>query len=176
MESPLKKDRDAGCLNEESNLFGFIGDHTFLTKNGDLGVMLGMRGVDYECLTANEIDQFTKCLESAFKIFDGKCRVYQYLFKRNHETIPYRTHENPIINTAIESRLAYLKSKADSLYSLTIYYVVLLEVSHSKKALRVFTDGKDRKRTWNELLALLSTNQQVVMLDEEIARLQAQRH
>ena len=58
------------------------------------------------------------------KSFDERCRVYQYLFKRNHETIPYQTYQNPVVNSAIESRVAFLKSKAENLYALKIYYVL----------------------------------------------------
>lgn len=81
--------REAGSFNEQVNLFGFIDDQVFLTKSGDAGVVLSVRGVDYECLESSAIDNLTKRLESAFRIFDEKCRVYQYLFKRNHEQIPY---------------------------------------------------------------------------------------
>ena len=49
------------------------------------------------------------------------------LFKRNREKIPYKTYQNPIVNAATESRIAYLASKAESLYSFEIYYVVLYE-------------------------------------------------
>jgi type IV secretion system protein VirB4 len=89
LQHALKSYHYAGSLNEQINLFGFLDDHAFLTKSGDIGIMLAVSGVDYECLSAAEIDHFTKRLESAFKTFDAKCRVYQYLFKRNHETIPY---------------------------------------------------------------------------------------
>ena len=75
---------EAGSFNEQINLFGFIDDQVFLTKSGDAGVVLSVAGVDYECLDSASIDSFTKRLESAFKLFDEKCRVYQYLFKRNY--------------------------------------------------------------------------------------------
>jgi type IV secretory pathway VirB4 component len=75
-------------MNEQINLFGFIDDRIFLTKSGDLGMVLRARGVDYECLDLTAIDIITKRLESAFKFFDENCRVYQYLFKRNNEAIP----------------------------------------------------------------------------------------
>ena len=79
----FKNYRETGSLNEQINLYGFIGPHVFLTKTGEVGVILEVRGVDYECLDAVAIDGFTKRLESALKLFDEKCTVYQYLFKRN---------------------------------------------------------------------------------------------
>src|SRR5581483_3342381 len=127
LSNVLKPYREAGSLNEQINLFGFIDDHMFLTKSGDVGVVLAVRGVDYECLDANGIDNCTKRLESAIKMLDDRCRVYQYLFKRNAPEIPHQTYDNRIVSAAIESRLSYLNGQAESLYALTIYFVVILE-------------------------------------------------
>src|SRR5579884_3327525 len=127
LDRALKPYRESGSLNDQVSLFGFIDDGVFLTKSGDVGLMLAVKGVDYEGLAGGEIDQYTKRLESAFKIFDEKCRVYQYLFKRNHERIPASSHENPVVNAAIQNRAAFLEAKSDRLYSLDIYYAVLME-------------------------------------------------
>src|SRR5229473_6582773 len=118
---------EAAALCTQINLFGFLDDEIFLTKSGDLGVILSLAGVDYECLDTNTIETLTKRLSAAFRIFDEKCRVYQYLFKRNHENIPFKTYRNPVVNAAIQNRMAYLNCKADSLYSFQICYVVLYE-------------------------------------------------
>ena len=130
-----KEYEEAGALCSQINLFGFVDDEVFLTKSGDLGIVLTIDGVDYECLDENAIDNLTRRLTAAFRIFDEKCRVYQYLFKRNQESIPFRTYPNPIVNTAIENRMAYLKSKANSLYSFRIHYVVLFEAFRYKASL-----------------------------------------
>src|SRR5713226_6292531 len=171
----LKSHREAGSLNEQINLFGFVDDHTFLTKSGDVGVVLAVKGVDYECLASNEIDGCTKRLESAFKVLDDKCRIYQYLFKGSNPLIPHRSHNNPVVNAAIENRIAHLQSKADSLYKLTIYFVVLLESPRAKKNLaRLLSKGNsDPRHTWRELRGLLSTDKQVVLGATEIQRAQA---
>src|ERR1700723_2606726 len=132
--SKLFKNYDeTGSLNEQINLYGFIGPEVFLTKTGEVGVILEVRGVDYECLDSSSIDGLTKRLESALKLFDENFRVYQYLFKRNNETIPYKLYANPVVDTAIKTRMAYLASKADTLFSLSVYYVVLaqgMQASH----------------------------------------------
>src|SRR5581483_4832694 len=171
----LKPYREAGSLNEQINLFGFIDDHMFLTKSGDVGVVLAVRGVDYECLDANGIDNCTKRLESAIKILDDRCRIYQYLFKGNAPEIPHREYDNPIVNAAIENRLSYLKGKAESLYALTIYFVVIFESSSWKQAaIRTFaTAGHDKRRVWGELNAILSSQKQVLLLESEIHSAQA---
>jgi len=171
----LKPYRETGSLNDQVNLFGFIDDHTFLTKSGDVGVVLAVTGVDYECLDANEIDNYTKRLESAFRLFDDRCRIYQYLFKRNAPELPHRTYSNPVVSAAIENRITYLKGKADSLYALAIYFVVIFEHSPGKTAcLRTFaTAGHEKQRVWGELKAFLSTQKQVLLLGDEIHRAQA---
>src|SRR5712664_4450957 len=110
---------ETGSLNEQINLYGFIGPHVFLPKSGEVGVILEVRGVDYECLDAASIDGLTKRLEAALKLFDENYRVYQYLFKRNNETIPYKLYGNPIVDSAIKNRIAFLGSQADKIISLS---------------------------------------------------------
>ncbi len=64
----FKNYNETGSLNDQINLYGFIGPHVFLTKSGEVGVILEVRGVDYECLDGASIDGFTKRLESALKL------------------------------------------------------------------------------------------------------------
>jgi hypothetical protein len=109
-----------------------------------------------------------------FKILDDKCRIYQYLFKGSNPAIPNKGHENPIVNAAIENRIAYLKRKAQSLYGLTIYFVILLENPPAKRTLsRILTVNSDPKRSMSELKALLSTEKQVALVSDEIQAPQA---
>jgi type IV secretory pathway VirB4 component len=131
----FKDYRETGSLGEQINLFGFIGERVFLTKNGEVGVILEVRGVDYECLDGAAIDGLTKRLESALKLFDEKCRVHQYLFKRNNETIPFTTYGNPVVDAAIRNRISYLASKAENLFSLSLFYVVLYRTMQHAVAL-----------------------------------------
>src|SRR6266849_11204290 len=144
---------ETGSLNEQINLYGFIGPHVFLTKSGEVGVIFEVRGVDYECLDAASIDGFTKRVESALKLFDENYRVYQYLFKRNNETIPYKLYDSPVVDTAIKNRIAYLGSKADTLFSLSIYYVILFEGFRYANTLRSTLSEfpKHPARTFREL-------------------------
>jgi type IV secretion system protein TrbE len=171
----FKNYSETGSLGEQINLFGFIGPSVFLTKSGEVGVILEVRGVDYECLDTASLDHFTKRLESAFKLFDENYRVYQYLFKRNNETIPYRLYSSPIVNAAIENRIAYLASKADSLFSLSIYYVLLYQGSQTSEklgtALACFP--KYPKQALADLAAHFSSEKQVVVLGQQIDRAQA---
>src|SRR5271154_902282 len=171
----FKNYNETGSLSEQINLYGFIGPHTFLTKTGEVGVILEVRGVDYECLDGASIDGFTKRLESALKLFDENYRLYQYLFKRNNETIPYKLYANPIVDTAIKNRIAYLASKADTLFSLSVYYVVLYQgFQRSAKFGNALTElPKNPRKAVADLQAHFSSQKQVVVLGQHVSKAEA---
>lgn len=171
----FKNYEETGSFNELVNLYGFVDEHVFLTKTGDLSVILEVRGVDYECLDGATIDGLTKRLESALKLFDERYRVYQYLFKRNNETIPYKLYGSPVVDTAIQNRIAYLASKADALFSLSIYYVVFYEgFRPSRRLSNVLQEFPAHPgRTFRNLIGHLSTKKQVVLMAAEIGKAQA---
>src|ERR1700676_1359014 len=171
----FKNYEETGSLNERLNLYGFIGPEVFLTKTGEVGLILEVRGVDYECLDGAAIDGLTKRLESALKLFGDDYRVYQYLFKRNNETIPYKLYGNPVVDAAIQNRIAYLGSKADTLFSLSIYYVIFhqgSQISHSVgNALAQFPNHP--RKALAELSARFFAKKQVLVLGNEIAKAEA---
>jgi len=171
----FKNYKETGSLNEQINLYGFIGPHVFLTKSGEVGVVLEVRGVDYECLDAASIDGFPKRLESALKLFDENYRVYQYLFKRNNETIPYKLYGNPIVDSAIKNRIAYLGSKADTLFSLSVYYVVLYEgfQTSAKLGSALAELPKNPTKALADLRAHFSGQKQVVFLGQGVSNAEA---
>jgi type IV secretion system protein TrbE len=167
-----KNYQETGAFNEQVNLHGFVDRHIFLTKSGELGLILEVRGVDYECLDDATVDGLTKRLESALKLFDENYRVYQYLFKRNNENIPYKLYGNPVVDTAIKNRIAYLAGKADTLFSLSVYYVVLFEGSRRANRLASTLAKFPEKpiEALSELWAHFTTRKQIVLLDREIAK------
>jgi type IV secretion system protein VirB4 len=167
----FKNYNETGSLSEQINLYGFIGPHAFLTKSGEIGIVLEVRGVDYECLDAVAIDGLTKRLESALKLFDENYRVYQYLFKRNNETIPYKLYDNPIVDTAIKNRIAYLASKADTLFSLSAYYVVLFQGFQTSAKLEgaLIELPKNPKKAVSDLRAQFSHRKQSVVLGQHVS-------
>ena len=171
----FKNYNETGSLSAQINLYGFIGPHTFLTKTGEIGLILAVQGVDYECLDDTAIDGLTKRLESALKLFDENCRVYQYLFKRNNESIPFKTYGNPVVDAAIRNRIAYLASKADSLFSLSVYYVVLYHgFQKPEKLAGAFAMlRKDPKRAFGELADQFSSKRKVLTLGSQVNEAQA---
>ena len=174
----LKPYAETGALNEQINLYGFIDSQAFLTKSGEVGVILQVHGVDYECLDGNAVDTLTKRLESAFRLFDSNFRIYQYLFKQNHETIPHKNYANPIVNTAIENRIRYFEQKGDRLYSLQIYFVILFEGFRHRQALlnSIVNFQKNPRKALDEIRAALSSRKQVALLDAELSQALATLH
>jgi type IV secretion/conjugal transfer VirB4 family ATPase len=167
----IRKEYDeAPPLCSQVNLYGFIDEEVFLTKSGDLGIVFSIDGVDYECLDRNAIDTVTRRLASAFRLFDEKCRVYQYLFKRNRASIPFKSYPNAVVHAAIENRRKYLDEKAESLYSLQIDYVVLYEgFRHKTSILHSLSKlTSEPAKTLGELRALLSNQKQVLLMEREL--------
>ncbi|HET8925240.1 MAG TPA: hypothetical protein VFN26_19820 [Candidatus Acidoferrum sp.] len=171
----FKNYEETGSLNDLVSLYGFIDDHAFLTKTGALGMVLEVRGVDYECLDGSALDHLTKRLESALKLFDENYRVYQYLFKRNNETIPYQRYTNPVVAAAIANRIAYLRSRSENLFSLSIYFVVLLEgPTHANAVTNTLGQFPDAPlKTLGRLLARFSGKKQIVLLERAVNQAQA---
>ena len=171
----FKNYNETGSLGEQINLYGFIGPQAFLTKSGEVGVVFEVRGVDYECLDDTAIDGFTKRLESALKLFDENNTLYQYLFKRNNEAIPYKLYANPIVNAAIKNRIAHLGSKADTLFSLSVYYVVLyrgFQATH-KLGSALSDLPKNPRKALADLQSYFSSQKQVIALSRHIDDAQA---
>lgn len=166
-----KNFQESGALNENISIFGFF-DDAFLTKPGDLGMVLAVQGVDYECLDSGSIDNLTKRLESALKLFDPRFRVYQYLFKTHSSAIPSQIYADKVVNAAIEGRLEYFRGKAERLYSVTIYWVVLYEGFRYQPGLtatlrKLFSTPAQGLR---ELRAFFSSEKQIVLVISEIGK------
>jgi len=171
----FKNYEETGSLSGQINLYGFIGPSVFLTKSGEVGVILEVRGVDYECLDGAVIDGLTKRLESALKLFDENYRVYQYLFKQNNERIPFKLYGDPIVDTAVKNRIAYLASKADTLFSLSLYYVVLYKGFDTTEKLSgaLAEFPKNPRKAIGDLRAHFSSQKRVVALGRQVSSAEA---
>ena len=127
-----KQYKAAGALHSHINLFGFWDEETFITKAGDPGLVLRVAGADYESLDHAARDQVVKRFEAAVRSFDDGMRVYQILFKSNAAPVRGSSHANPLIQSAMEQRMAYLASRAEQLFRLEIHFVLLRERAHKK--------------------------------------------
>ena len=107
----IKPWSEAGSLNANINLYGFWDETTFLTKSGDLGMVLKVRGVDFESLDQAGQEFAVKRLEAALKSFGPGFHIYQYLFKTNRSEMPFARYGDPLIDAAIDQRREFFESK-----------------------------------------------------------------
>ncbi len=168
----LKPWNEADSFPAHINLYGFWNESAFLTKSGDLGMVLRVTGVDYESLDYDKQESAVKRLEAALKNFSPGFHVYQYLFKTNNPEIPFAHYDHPVVQTGQDRRRQHFEEKADRLFEIEIYYAIVIEGSRSKTG--VGTALKHLLNNpaigLNELRAQFSNRGMKVLLRAEIER------
>jgi len=172
LDKIVKPWKEAAALCDHINLYGFWNETAFLTKSGDLGMVLSVTGVDYECLDHSEQEYAVKRLEAALKSFGPGFHVYQYLFKTNRPEIPFADYGDAVVQTAVDRRRQFFEEKADRLYQIEIYYCILLEGSRSKTGVgAAFAQlFRDPAGAVNELRTQFTNNAMKTLLRSEIER------
>ena len=133
LDRVLKSWRESASLNDHINLYGFWNETTFLTKSGDLGMVLHVPGVDYESLDHADQEYAVKRLEAALKAFGPGFHIYQYLFKQNRPEIPFASYDDAVVEAAIEQRRQFFEAKRDHLYQVEIFYCIVLEGARNRR-------------------------------------------
>jgi type IV secretion system protein VirB4 len=164
--------KEAGSFAAQLNLFGFWDDHCFLTKTGDLGAVLRVAGIDYESLDHAGRDYAVKRLEAALRSLDDRTRLYQILFKHNRPRINHAEYDDPLIRAAVDQRAAFLQTKSERLYSIEIFWVVMIDGSYKKAGLlHALTQLHKRSGpSLRDLSALFSSSRTRNLLYEQIER------
>ena len=155
----LKAYRDAGAFHALFGPHRFIDDSVFLTKSNQLGIVLGVDGIDHECLTDAILESYSKRVAAAWRSFDEQFRLYQYVIKQDRAPIEQRTdYANAAVRQTVQDRRDYLQSKPEGLYTLRLIYVLLFEppaltansllrrTLSNRKVLRVMADELERNR------------------------------
>ncbi|HEY2471871.1 MAG TPA: DUF87 domain-containing protein [Terracidiphilus sp.] len=145
LDKVIKPWKESAALNDHINLYGFWNETAFLTKSGDVGMVLRVHGVDYESLDHAEQEYAVKRLEAALKAFGPGFHVYQYLFKSNRPEIPFAKYDDPVVEAAIDQRRQLFEARRDQLYQVEIFYAIVLESPRSKSGVgaafaRLFRD------------------------------------
>ena len=165
----LKDYREAGSVNGLLALWGFVDEHTFLTKAGALGLMFRLAGVDYECLDHAQRRSVVHDAEQALRQLDDRYRVYQYLMKRPATPFTASTHEHPIVADALARRAEYLSTRSAQLFTIELYLVVLYDeaVALPKRQL-----GIDHlcAAPWDAIRRLFSAQRISEILDDQLIR------
>lgn len=172
LESIRRDWKQSGSFPAHLNLFGFWDETSFLTKSGDLGAVLKISGVDYESLDHVGRDYTARRLESAFRSLNERTRLYQILFRHNRPEIPHQNYEDSLVQGAVSQRTAFLESKADRLYTIEIYWVLMIDGNYAKASLlHAFSQLPNKPgASIRELRSLLSGNRQRKLLYEQVER------
>ena len=83
----IKPWKDSDSLNAHINLYGFWSENTFLTKSGDIGLVMSVPGVDYESL-------------------DNAEQQYAVTLVRNVKRAPYASRMARSSTAAVATRMA----------------------------------------------------------------------
>jgi type IV secretion system protein VirB4 len=172
LDKVIKPWKEAAALSDHINLYGFWNETAFLTKSGDLGMVLSVTGVDYESLDHAGQEYAVKRLEAALKAFGPGFHVYQHLFKSNRPEIPFANYDSPVVQEAVDYRRQFFEEKANSLYQIEIYYCILLEGSRSKTGVRAALAQlfRDPAGAVNELKAQFTNKRMKTLLRSQIER------
>jgi type IV secretion system protein TrbE len=170
LDRVIKPWKESGALNSQINLYGFWNAHTFITKSGDLGIVLKVRGVDYESLDQAAQEYAVKRLESALKTFGPGFHIYQYLFKTNRPTVPFGDYENPVVQAAVDQRKQFFTHKLDDLFTVEIFFAVVIEGTRSKTGIAAALARLPQDPTGGlqELKSQFSNDKRKVLLREQI--------
>ncbi len=114
----------------------FVSDTVFVTKSGDYGTALQLKGVDAECLTDERLESIMSALNAAFRLFGEEFRVYQYLVKnRKSPVVRKSSYQNALVEQAVADRVAYLEKTAP-LGAISLYVVILWESDPNAEGVR----------------------------------------
>jgi type IV secretion system protein VirB4 len=164
--------QEAGSVNSLLALWGFVDHETFLTKAGHVGLVFRLAGVDDECLDEAQRRDVVHRFEAALRVLDERCRVYQYLCKRRIDPVDAAVCEDPVVNHAIQQRVAFLNEHRDELYEVELYLVLVYEgTQHCRTSTRLhglFQNPRRAVREW------LSTETVLRVLHSDVDRAVAQ--
>jgi len=151
----LRHYRVSKAFHRQVPFTSFVHENVFLTRNGAYGVVIQLAGLDDECLPEGRLEALSSALAAAFKLFDERFRIYQYLIKgRQNEVVRNAHYPTDTVHRVVEDRAEFLRNHA-ALHTMTIYLVILLEPSPTQKQFknRLPERAADRKQSIERLLA-----------------------
>lgn len=147
----LRDYSEAGAVNAQIALWGFVDDHTFLTKAGHVGLVYRLRGQDAEGLTHDQRRLFVHQMEAALRLLDDRCRVYQYVLKT--EVVPFMAAPcvRPVAAEAVARRAEFLNARRSGLFSVEHFLVLIYEpaVAASTRSMSyALREPREALRSW----------------------------
>lgn len=156
----LKAHKQAGAFHSLLAPHRFIDDQVFLTKGGQLALVLAINGFDAECLTEATMESAAKRAANAWRSFDERFRLYQYVIKQDNAQIE-QTGEYPsaAVHNTVAARREYLT--ASGLYTIGLFNVLVLEPS------RIAGTRFSTKKLLRELGGALQRNRDILIASAE---------
>lgn len=120
--------RKYGAMNSLIAPHRFVTDECLLLKSGSIAVVLSHKGLEYEALTADQLERASNRLRASLRVLDEEFTLYQYVFKEDGATISV-SEEYPTESSRATaySRREHLESNADGLYRVDLYWVIVFE-------------------------------------------------
>jgi type IV secretion system protein VirB4 len=121
----------------------FATDEVFITRQGACGLVLSLRGIDDECLTAERLEAASHALVAAFRLFDERFRLYQYLIKTGWSAVPRKErYASESAEGTVRDRVEFLNGK---LSQIELYFVILREPAvHIQHRRAAITEGRSQ--------------------------------
>ncbi len=125
-------------------------------------MVLRTRGIDYQSLDQAGRDYVVKRLEAAFRTLNDRARIYQVLFKHNRPQITLQNYDNALVQATVEQRRAFLEEKADRLYEVEIFWIVMIDGNYARTGLlhALSQLPKAPAEAFKQMKALLAGDQQ----------------
>lgn len=134
----LRPWKEASAFCDYVDMQACIDEGIFLTKGGHIGMMLEVKGIDYESVTATALDSYTGRYEKACKLFDDTFHIVEYFFKDNCPEIEEIHYQNPVTEAIVGSRIQYLKDNQQRLHTTRVVLCITLDTTDSTSKLDRF--------------------------------------
>jgi type IV secretion system protein VirB4 len=133
----LRDYAEAGAINAQIALWGFVDDNTFLTKAGHVGIVYRVLGQDAEGLTHDQRRLVVHQMEAGLRLLDERCRVYQYVLRQEAEAFTAVPCTRPVAHEAISRRTEFLNRRRDRLFTLDHFLVLVYEPANTSRTASV---------------------------------------
>ena len=135
----------SAALNDHINLYGFWNETAFLTKSGDVGMVLRVPGVDYESLDHAGQEYAVKRLEAALKLSVPASMSINISSNQTGRRFRLPTTMTPLSRPPSTNGGSSLKPKRDHLYQVEIFYCIAarrcaVEDRRRRRLARLFRD------------------------------------
>lgn len=164
----LRDHHEAGAVNSLIALWGFVDEHTFLTKSGHVGVVFQVRGQDAEGLTHAHRQAVVHQFEAALRLLDERCRMYQYFIKQTARPFVAPACSRAVAHDALQRRTDYLNERRGEMYQVDQLLVLMLESLTGATTSTTLT--RAARHPWQSVLAWLATDRTCTILEAELDR------